>query len=166
MLAEAAALLEAAGADFLVVCTNTMHKVADAIEAAVDIPLLHIADPTGAGDRRRVSAVGLLGTRFTMEEDFYRGRLESHHGIEALVPAEDRDEVHRIIYDELCVGVISADGRARSTGEVIARLVERGAEAIILGCTEIRLLVGPPIRPCRCSIPPTCMRAARRCWRA
>ena len=144
VLADAARALAAAGADFLVVCTNTMHKVADAIEAAVDIPLLHIADPTAeaiaqAGFRR----VGLLGTRFSMEEDFYRQRLESHHGIEALVPPkDDRDDVHRIIYEELCVGVIS-DASRETYRQVIARLVERGAEAIILGCTEIGLLVGP-----------------------
>ncbi len=148
MLADAAASLAAAGADFLVVCTNTMHKVAGAIEAAVNIPLLHIADPTAeaitqAGFRR----VGLLGTRFTMEQDFYRSRLESTHGIEVLVPPQDdRDDVHRIIYDELCQGVIAEPSREIYRG-VIARLVERGAEAVILGCTEIGLLVGESDSP-------------------
>ncbi len=148
MLADAAASLAAAGADFLVVCTNTMHKVAGAIEAAVNIPLLHIADPTAeaitqAGFRR----VGLLGTRFTMEQDFYRSRLESSHGIEVLVPPQDdRDDVHRIIYDELCQGVIAEPSREIYRG-VITRLVERGAEAVILGCTEIGLLVGESDSP-------------------
>lgn len=148
MLADAAASLAAAGADFLVVCTNTMHKVAGAIEQAVSIPLLHIADPTAeaitqAGFRR----VGLLGTRFTMEQDFYRSRLESAHGIEVLVPPQDdREDVHRIIYDELCLGVIAEPSREIYRG-VIARLVERGAEAVILGCTEIGLLVGESDSP-------------------
>jgi aspartate racemase len=142
VLARAARSVEAAGADFLVLCTNTMHKVAPAIEAAVAIPLLHIADPTAtqikaAGYHR----VGLLGTRFTMEQDFYIGRLREQHGIEVLVPdLIDRADVHHIIYDELCLGVISAQSRARYR-EVMAGLVHRGAQAIILGCTEISLLV-------------------------
>jgi aspartate racemase len=143
LLAGAALSLEAAGADFLVLCTNTMHKVAAAIEEAVDIPLLHIADPTGtaivqAGFKR----VGLLGTRFTMEQDFYRERLRTHHDIDVLVPPQqDRDDVHRIIYDELCLGVIGEASREIYRG-VIRRLIAQGAEAIILGCTEIGLLVG------------------------
>lgn len=143
LLADAARRLQGAGADFLVICTNTMHKVAPTVEAATALPLLHIADPTALaiaseGFRR----VGLLGTRFTMEEDFYRARLQREHGLEVLVPdAGDRLEVHRVIYDELCQGLIDEASRARYRG-VIERLVARGAEAIILGCTEISLLVG------------------------
>ncbi len=144
LLADAARALAAAGADFLVLCTNTMHKVADAIEAAVNLPLLHIADATAAEIAKAgVSRVGLLATRFTMEQDFYRKRLEVRHGIDVLVPDEARrGEVHRIIYEELCVGVISEPSREIYRA-AIAELVERGAEAIILGCTEIGLLVGP-----------------------
>ena len=144
VLARAARSVEAAGADFLVLCTNTMHKVAPAIEAAVAIPLLHIADPTAAQIKAAgYSRVGLLGTRFTMEQDFYLGRLREQHGIEVLVPdLIDRADVHHIIYDELCLGVISAESRVRYR-EVMAGLVHRGAQAIILGCTEISLLVGP-----------------------
>ena len=143
LLANAARRLQGAGADFLVICTNTMHKVAPTVEAATALPLLHIADPTARaivskGFRR----VGLLGTRFTMEEDFYRARLQREHGLEVLVPeAGDRLEVHRVIYDELCQGLIDETSRARYRG-VSERLVARGAEAIILGCTEISLLVG------------------------
>lgn len=142
MLASAAQALERAGADFLVLCTNTMHKVAPKIESAVSIPLLHIADATA----RRVKAaglsrVGLLGTRFTMEEDFYRGRLEMNHGLEVVVPpAEQRETVHRVIYDELCRGVI----REASRGEyrqIVLDLVARGAQGVILGCTEVGLLL-------------------------
>lgn len=147
-LASAARTLEAAGADFLVLCTNTMHKVAAAIEGAVAIPLLHIADPTAAAVKQaRMRTVGLLGTRFTMEQEFYRGRLETQHGIRVLVPAEaDREIVHRVIYTELCLGVVLEQSRA-AYREVIARLVERGAEGVILGCTEIGMLVSPPDSP-------------------
>jgi aspartate racemase len=143
LLGEAAAALERAGADFLLLCTNTMHKVAGAIEQAVDIPLLHIADPTaaaihGAGLQR----VGLLGTRFTMEQPFYRERLESLHGIEVLVPDEaDRQLVHRVIYEELCLGSVREESR-RAYRQVIERLVAQGAQAVVLGCTEIGLLIG------------------------
>ena len=142
LLGEAAAALERAGADFLVLCTNTMHKVADGIERAVAIPLLHIADPTAAAIREAgLRRVGLLGTRFTMEQPFYRERLENHHGIEVLVPDEaDRDLAHRVIYDELCLGQVREASR-QAYRQVIERLVERGAEAVILGCTEIGLLV-------------------------
>jgi aspartate racemase len=142
MLAAAARSLEAAGADCLVLCTNTMHKVAPAIEAAVSIPLLHIADATADEIRRAgLRRVGLLGTRFTMEQDFYRRRLEDRHGIGVIVPdAADRDLVHCVIYDELCLGSIRSDSRDRYR-EIIGRLVERGAEGIIFGCTEIGLLV-------------------------
>ena len=148
ILAAAAKSVAAAGADFIVLCTNTMHKVVHAIESAVTIPVLHIADATAreilhAGVRR----VGLLATRFTMEQDFYRGRLESKHGISVIVPDQaERDLVHRIIYDELCLGVIRDDSRERYR-EIIARLVERGAEGIIYGCTEIGLLVSAADSP-------------------
>lgn len=147
-LAKAARSVEAAGADFLVLCTNTMHKVAPAIEAAVSIPLLHIADATAAAVKGEgVRTVGLLGTRFTMEEDFYRGRLESRHGLEVLVPErDDRDLVHRVIYEELCVGVVSEASRERYRG-VIRRLAARGAGGVILGCTEIAMLVSPEDSP-------------------
>ncbi len=138
LLADAARRLESAGADFLLLCTNTMHKVADAIEAASALPLLHIADPTAAAIQAAgLQRVGLLGTRFTMEQPFYRQRLEDRYGIQVLVPDEpDRAEVHRVIYEELCRGVVSEAYR-----QVISSLVARGAQAVILGCTEIGLLV-------------------------
>ncbi len=141
-LADAARSLEAAGAEGLALCTNTLHEVAAAIEAAVIIPLLHIADPTAAAVKRvGFHTVGLLGTRFTMERDFYRGRLMERHGLTVIVPdAADREIVHRVIYDELCRGDIRAESRARYR-EIMRRLVEAGAEGIILGCTEIALLV-------------------------
>ena len=139
--------LQAGGADFLVLCTNTMHIVIDAIQEAVDVPVLHIADATAAAiQRAAVTRIGLLGTAFTMEQSFYRDRLEAF-GIQTLVPrAEDRRTVHRIIYDELVRGVV----RDRSRGayrDVIARLVDDGAEGIVLGCTEIELLVSPHDSP-------------------
>jgi aspartate racemase len=147
-LADAARALEAGGADFLVLCTNTMHREADAIEAAVRIPLLHIADPTGEAIKAAgFSAVGLLGTAFTMEHDFYRGRLELRHGLTVLTPeTEDRATVHRIIYEELVAGRV-LDTSREAYRAVIARLVDRGAEAIILGCTEIMLLVSQADSP-------------------
>lgn len=143
VLARAARSVEAAGADFIVLCTNTMHRVADAIERAVSIPLLHIADATAEEIRAAgIAKVGLLGTRFTMEQEFYRGRLIAKHGIAVMVPeAEEREVVHRIIYDELCLGVAREESRARYR-DVIAKLIARGAEGIIFGCTEISLLVG------------------------
>ena len=142
ILAGEAARLEAAGAELLVLCTNTMHKVAGQVQAAVSIPLLHLADTTAAAVRAAgLSTVGLLATGFTMEQDFYRDRLASH-GLRVLVPEDDdRAEVHRVIYEELCVGVIRGESRQRYR-EVIERLVAAGAEGIILGCTEIELLVG------------------------
>ncbi len=142
VLAQAARALQAAGADCIVICANTMHLVAPAIEAAVAIPLLHIADPTAraikaAGHEK----VGLLGTAFTMEQDFLKVRLRDHHGLQVLVPgAEDRALVHRIIYEELCRGRIEPASRAAYRA-VMARLVADGAQSIILGCTEISLLV-------------------------
>ena len=143
LLADAARALERAGADFIVLCTNTMHKVAPAIEGAVQIPLLHIADPTAEAIRLAgLDRVGLLGTRFTMEQDFYRGRLAGQHGIEVMVPdADDRDLVHRVIYEELCLGRIEQASR-QAYRDVMRRLVERGVQGIILGCTEISMLVG------------------------
>ncbi|MBD9482152.1 aspartate/glutamate racemase family protein [Pseudomonas sp. PDM14] len=142
-LAKAAVALERAGADCLVLCTNTMHKVAPAIEAAVQIPLLHIADPTAQAIKAAgLQRVALLGTRFTMEQAFYRERLEQRHGIEVLTPDErQRADVHRIIYEELCLGQV-LDGSRAVYREIIASLVARGAQAVILGCTEIGLLVG------------------------
>jgi aspartate racemase len=142
-MAEAAASLERAGAACVVLCTNTMHKVAPAIEAAVSIPLLHIADATGTAIREAgVATVGLLGTRFTMEQDFYKERLVRGHGIAVRVPdAEGRELVHRVIYDELCVGKVLATSRD-AVRRVISRLVADGAQAIVLGCTELTLLIG------------------------
>ncbi|MEO8276667.1 MAG: aspartate/glutamate racemase family protein [Thermoanaerobaculia bacterium] len=144
LLASAARSLETAGAEILILCTNTMHRVAPAIERAVRIPLLHIADPAGEAIRRDgPKKVGLLGTRFTMEQSFYRDRLRENHGLEVLIPGEaDRERIHRIIYEELCRGVIRPESRAEYR-RVIEDLVARGAEAIILGCTEISLLVTP-----------------------
>lgn len=142
-LVHAAQALEKAGADFLVLCTNTMHKVAPAIEAATNIPLLHIADPTAESiNQSDLQKIGLLGTRFTMEEDFYRNRLVEKHGLKVLVPVEaDRQLVHQVIYEELCLGKLHEASRA-SFRAIIDRLVAQGAEGIILGCTEIALLVG------------------------
>jgi aspartate racemase len=139
---EAAVRLERGGADFVVLCTNTMHRLADAISSAVTIPLLHIADPTAekikaAGFER----IGLLGTAFTMEQEFYKGRLHQHHGLDVIVPDEnDRRIVHEIIYKELVLGIIKPESR-QAYREIIGRLIERGAQGIILGCTEIMLLV-------------------------
>lgn len=142
LLAQAARSLELGGADFLVLCTNTMHKVAADIEAAVRIPLFHIADPTAAEIRAAgLSKVGLLGTRFTMEHAFYKDRLSERHGLNVISPqATDRDVVHRIIYEELCLGKIM-DASRLEYRRVMADLIRQGAEAIILGCTEISLLV-------------------------
>ena len=147
LLAEAAKSVEAAGAELLLLCTNTMHKVAGQIQDAVSIPLLHVADTTAAAVLRAgLTTVGLLGTAFTMEQDFYRGRLASH-GLTVLVPgAEDRAEVHRVIYEELCLGEVREASR-QAYRKVIARLAQAGAEGVILGCTEIELLVGPEDSP-------------------
>ena len=135
--------LEAAGAECVVLCTNTMHKVADAIEAAVDIPLLHLADVTADAVRAAgLDRVALLGTRFTMEQPFYADRLRSH-GIDVLVPeGDDLTLVHDVIYDELVLGVVREESREAYV-DVVRRLVERGAGGVVLGCTEIELLIGP-----------------------
>lgn len=144
LMIEAAQRLERGGADFFLICSNTMHRTAAEIAAAVAIPLLHIADPTA----ERITAqglrrVGLLGTAFTMEQDFYTGRLARRFGLDVLVPeAQDRALVHRVIYAELVQGEVRPASRA-AYRDVIARLVERGAEAVILGCTELMLLVRP-----------------------
>ena len=142
LLAQAARSLEAAGADFLVLCTNTMHKVAADIEAAVGIALFHIADPTAEAIKQAgYTRVGLLGTRFTMEQDFYRERLLQRHGLHVLVPdLPEREQVHRIIYEELCLGKIIPASR-EVYRSVMAELAQQGAQAIILGCTEIALRV-------------------------
>ena len=142
ILAQAALSIQSAGADFLVMCTNTMHKVAPQIENAIKIPLLHIADATAEVlVRNNINRVGLLGTAFTMEQDFYKGRLSQKYGLNVLVPnEEDRKVVHKIIYQELCLGKIQVDSKAEYL-RIIDLLAGQGAEAVILGCTEIGMLV-------------------------
>jgi aspartate racemase len=141
-MVAAAKRLEAAGSDVLLICSNTMHRMAGAVQSAVGVPLLHIADPTA----QRIKAaglgkVGLLGTSFTMEQDFYKDRLSEIHGLTVIVPGEmDRATVHRVIYEELVAGKVRTESR-KAFRRIIARLVDNGAEAIILGCTEIMLLV-------------------------
>jgi aspartate racemase len=148
LMIEAAQRLERGGADFLVICTNTMHKAFDRMQAAVSLPLLHIADPTA----ERIKAagftrVGLLGTAFTMEQEFYKGRLTGRHGLDVLVPdAPDRAAIHRIIYDELVKAHVVPSSRTVFQ-DAIGRLVAAGAQCIILGCTEIMLLIGPEDSP-------------------
>jgi len=142
LMIEAARSAERAGAEFLVICTNTMHKMADDVQKKIGIPLLHIADATAETILSRgLRKVALLGTRFTMEEDFYRGRLSARHGLDVIIPtADQRELVHRIIYDELCAGIIKPSSE-RVYLEVIEGLAGAGAQGIILGCTEIGLLV-------------------------
>ena len=142
ILSEAARNLERAGADCVVICTNTMHKVAGDIQASVRLPLIHIADATAAQVQAAgLKRIGLLGTRFTMEEDFYVGRLIHKYGLDVIVPEPiERDDVHRVIYDELCLGLTRAESKARYV-EIIEQLIAHGAQGIILGCTEIGLLV-------------------------
>lgn len=142
ILSGAAKSVEAGGADFLMICTNTMHKVASEIEANIDIPILHIADATAQKlQLDGVSKVGLLGTRFTMEQDFYKSRLSENFGIDVLVPnSDDITTVHEIIYNELCLGEIRAESRQKYV-EIVERLARQGAQAVILGCTEIALLI-------------------------
>ena len=143
-MVEAGRALEAAGADFIVLCTNTMHKLAPELEAGVGIPLLHIADAAAdAVKAAGISRVGLLGPRFTMEQDFYKDRLSGKHGLEVLTPnAADREIVHNVIYNELCLGVVKQESREQF-GRIIDRLAAEGAQGVILGCTEIESLVRP-----------------------
>ncbi len=142
ILIEASRSLESGGADFAIICTNTMHKLYDIIQQRIRIPLLHIADPTAENIRDEgIKQIALLGTRFTMEENFYKGRLVDNYGLGVIIPAsEDIEIIHRIIYEELCAGIIQSDSKQKYA-DIIRRLVEEGAEGIILGCTEIGLLV-------------------------
>ncbi len=142
ILSDAAKSIEAGGADFLLICTNTMHKIAPEIQSAIDIPILHIADATAEKLKENgIKKVGLLGTRFTMEQDFYKGRLTDKFGINVIVPsAQEQTQVHNIIYNELCKGKINESSREIYL-KIIEQLHESGAEAVILGCTEIPLLV-------------------------
>lgn len=143
-MVEAALNLQRGGADFIVICTNTMHRMYEQLVQALDIPVLHIADPTGAKIvADGVQRVALLGTAFTMEQPFYKERLQTQYGLEVLVPDEtDRHTVHRIIYEELVAGQV-LDASRQQYQQVIERLAERGAQAVILGCTEIMLLIQP-----------------------
>ena len=142
ILTKAAQQIEAAGADFLLICTNTMHKVAPQIERGVNIPVLHLADATAEKIKHlNMQMVGLLGTKFTMEQDFYKGRLTERHGLTVIVPSEvDRQIVHRIIYDELCLGIVKESSRQEYL-RIIEAMRRQGAEGIIEGCTEICMLV-------------------------
>jgi len=142
LMIEAAQSVKKAGADFLVICTNTMHKMADAVQSAVQIPLLHIADVTAEAVKANgQNRVGLLGTKFTMEQDFYRGRLKDLHGIDVLIPGDDeRQTIHDILYNELCLGEIKKLSSEKFQ-TIIQNLVERGAQGVVLGCTEIPLIV-------------------------
>ncbi|WP_217876835.1 aspartate/glutamate racemase family protein [Pseudoalteromonas shioyasakiensis] len=142
ILIKAAKQVEAAGADYLLICTNTMHKLAEQVQAAVAIPLLHIADAVGENlIQHNFKKVALLGTQFTMEQDFYKQRLADNFAIDVLIPdTQGRETVHRVIYDELCKGIISPESKAEYL-TIIDNLTQQGAEAIILGCTEIALLI-------------------------
>ncbi len=144
LMIDVAQRLQAGGADCVLLCSNTMNKTAEDVEAAIDIPLIHIVDVTAKAIMSKgLKSVGLLGTMFTMEQDFWRGRLARGFDIELLVPDKpDREVVHRIIYDELCLGIVKTDSRQRYL-DVINRLVTKGSQGIILGCTEIPLLVKP-----------------------
>jgi aspartate racemase len=150
VMIDAAKRVEKGGADFIVICTNTMHKMADEVQSNINIPLLHIADATAEKIRSKgLKKVGLLGTKFTMEEDFYKGRLSNTFGLDVIIPEEDeRKIVHDIIYKELCLGKIKKSSKKRFK-KIIENLVSRGAEGIILGCTEIPLL----IKQEDCSVP-------------
>jgi len=143
IMIDAAQKLEKAGVDFIVICTNTMHKVADDVQKNINIPLLHIVDVTAEKIKEKgLKKVGLLGTKFTMEEGFYRERLKEKHGIDVVIPEErEREFVHRVIYDELCLGIVKHESKEEFR-RIIENLVCNGAEGIVLGCTEIPLLVG------------------------
>lgn len=142
IMIEAAQNLERSGADFIIICTNTMHKMADEVQKNIQIPLLHMADLTGEAIRKEgIKKIGLLGTRFTMEENFYKGRLINNFGMEVIIPnEEERQIVHDVIYNELCLGEINTSSREKFL-QIINNLVKQGAEGIILGCTEIPLLI-------------------------
>ena len=144
LMIDAARSLEKGGADFVIICTNTMHKLYDEVQNSIDIPMLNIADATAARIKDDgVTRIALLGTRFTMEEDFYKGRLTDKFGLDVIIPAKDEMEiVHRVIYDELCAGIIKPDSKQQYAA-MIQRLIATGAQGIILGCTEISLLVKP-----------------------
>lgn len=148
ILIDAARSLENGGADFAIICTNTMHKLYDIIQQKIRIPLLHIADATADTIKaEKIQKIALLGTRFTMEENFYKGRLVDNYGLGVIIPdPEDMEIVHRIIYDELCAGIIQSDSKQKYA-DIIRRLIEEGAEGIILGCTEIGLLVNQEDSP-------------------
>ena len=143
LMIEAAQHVQNGGADFVLICTNTMHKMAEDVQKNLNIPLIHIADATAQAIKNKgLTRIGLLGTRFTMEEQFYRGRLESKYGLTVLLPAEDdREIIHRIIYDELCLGEVKPSSKEIYIA-IINKLIQKGAQGIILGCTEISLLVG------------------------
>jgi aspartate racemase len=142
LMIDAAARIEKAGADFIVICTNTMHKMAGEVQKSIKIPLLHIADVTAEKIKAQgLKKIGLLGTKFTMEEDFYKGRLQEKYGLEVIIPdEEERQVIHQILYDELCLGEIKRLSKDKFQ-KIIGHLVAKGAEGIILGCTEIPLLV-------------------------
>ncbi len=142
LMIDAARHVQNGGADFVLICTNTMHKMAEDVQNHIDIPILHIADATAETIKRKgLTKIGLLGTRFTMEEHFYRGRLESKHGLTVIIPSEgDREIIHRVIYDELCLGEIKSSSKDKYAA-IIDKLIQSGAQGIILGCTEISLLV-------------------------
>ena len=144
IMIDAARSLERGGADFVIICTNTMHKLYDKVQNSIDIPMLNIADATAARiNADGIDRVALLGTRFTMEEDFYKGRLTERFGLDVIIPEQDEiDIVHRVIYDELCAGIIKPDSKQKYAA-IIRRLISTGARGIILGCTEIGLLVKP-----------------------
>lgn len=142
MLVESARNLERAGADCVLICTNTMHKCAEQVTSSIQIPLIHLADATGEAVKKQgLKRVGLLGTKFTMEQDFYRGRLTQKFGLDVIVPDRDgREYVHEVIYNQLCLGDIRSESRQRYI-QIIQKLIDDGAEGVILGCTEIPLLI-------------------------
>ncbi|MBW8836156.1 MAG: amino acid racemase, partial [Burkholderia sp.] len=144
LMADAARRLAVGGAELLVIASNTMHRMADAVEAAGGVPLIHIADATAAAARRLgVTRPALLATRYTMEQPFYKGRLRDRHGLDAIVPdAGGRELVHRVIYEELCLGVVRPESK-RAYLEVVEGLRRQGADGVILGCTEVGMLIGP-----------------------
>ena len=144
VMADAAIILQKGGADCVVLCTNTMHKCAGEIESAIQIPFLHIVDPTAeAICKMGIRTIGLLGTKFTMEEDFYKGRLKDGYGLNVVIPSPgDREKIHRVIFQELVLGKINPESR-KTYLDIINALIQNGAEGIILGCTEIGLLIKP-----------------------